>query len=82
MRGVVVADEVEMLVLRRPAVDQAQEPEPLLMTVVIHAGGHHGAVEGIQRGEQRGRAVTLVSWVMVWARPFFIGSPGWVRLRA
>jgi hypothetical protein len=30
------------------------------MAVTIHAGGHHGAVQCVQRGEQRCRSVALV----------------------
>jgi hypothetical protein len=55
VRGVVVDDQMQLLVARGLAVNQTQEFQPLLMAVAIHAGGHHGVVEGVQRGEQRGR---------------------------
>ncbi len=52
--GVVVDDEMKLLLLRGLAVDQTQELEPLLMAVALHAGGHHRAVvERVQRGKQR-----------------------------
>jgi len=46
----------------------------------LHVAADHGAVEDIERREQRGGAVS--SWVIVPARPFFMGSPGWVRSSA
>ena len=58
--GVVVDDEMKLLVFRGLAVDQTQELESLLMAVAIHAGGHQLAIERIQRRKQCGCAVTLV----------------------
>jgi hypothetical protein len=51
---------MELLALRRLAVDQVQESEPLLVAVALQAVGDHGAVERVQRGEHGGRAMTLV----------------------
>ena len=51
------------------------------MPVAFLALADDRAVEHIQRREQRGRAIALVI-VVVPARPFFIGSPGWVRSSA
>ncbi len=60
VRGVVVADQVQLLVLGRLAVDLAQEVEPFDMAMALRATGNHGAVQRTHRGKQRGRAVALV----------------------
>ena len=52
------------------------------MPVACHAAPDHHAVEHVERGKQRGRAVALVVMRMVPARPGFSGSPGWVRSSA
>ena len=52
--GVVVHDQVQLQVLGRLALDQAQEFEPLLMPVPILAHRDHGAVQCIERGKQQG----------------------------
>jgi len=49
------------------------------MPVALHVAANDGAIEDVEGGEQRRRAM---AWVMVPARPFFIGRPGWVRSRA
>ncbi len=45
------------------------------MPMTLHVATDDGAVEDIECGEQRGSAVALVVWVMVPARPGFIGNP-------
>jgi hypothetical protein len=58
--GVVVGDAVDVQLGRHGLVDLAQERQELLMPVARLAAGPHGAVEHVQRGEQRGGAVALV----------------------
>ena len=81
VRGVVVDDQVQIQRFWRLPVELAQETEEFLMPVAFLALADDRAVEHIQRREQRGRAIALESWVMVPARPFFIGT-GWVRSSA
>ncbi len=59
---VVVTDEIEILILRSGPLNQAKELQPLLMTVPLHAHGHghNFAIPGVERREQRSRAVALV----------------------
>ena len=56
VRGVVVADQMKGLVLRRFPVDLAQEIKPLAMTMALLAARDDRAVEGIHRGKQGGGA--------------------------
>ena len=78
--GVVVEDDVHHLPDRHLTLDVVEEADELLMAVALHAAADDRAVQDVERGEQGGRAMALV--VMVPARPFFMGSPGWVRSRA
>ena len=68
--GVVVDDGVDDLAGRDGALDGVEEADELLMAVPLHAASHHGAVEHVEGGEQRGRAVALV---VVCHRPAFAG---------
>ena len=60
VRGVVVGDQVQRLVLGRLAVDLAQELQPLDVGVVLLALPDDTTVQHIERGKQRGRAIALV----------------------
>ena len=60
VRGIVVGDQMQRLVLWRLAVDLAQELQPLDMSVSRLALANDFAIEDVERGEQRGRAVALV----------------------
>jgi hypothetical protein len=54
------------------------------MAVALHALADDLAIEDIESGEQRGRAMTrvIVGDGAGPAPPRFIGRPGWVRSRA
>ena len=60
VRGVVVGDQVQRLVLGGLTVDLAQELQPLDMGVVRLALPDHLTVQHVERGKQRGRAMALV----------------------
>ena len=60
VRGIVVADEVQLLVLGRFAVNAAQEREPLLVTVTLLTTANERSVQRIECREQRRRAMALV----------------------
>lgn len=60
MGGVVVGDQVQSLVLGRLAVDFARELQLLNVRVALLALTDDLAVQHVQRGEQRGRAVALI----------------------
>ena len=60
VRGVVVADAVDVQISGHGLLDLAQEGQELLMPMARLAGSQHRAIEHVQRGKQRGRAVTLV----------------------
>ena len=58
--GVVVDDDVDDLSGRDLGFDGVEEADELLMPVALHAAADHGAVEHVERGEQRRGAVALV----------------------
>ena len=60
MRRVIVDDHVGGLVLRHFALDAVEETDELLMAMALHVLGDDRSVEDVERGEQRGRAATLV----------------------
>jgi hypothetical protein len=60
VRGVVVYNQMQRQALGRLAVDQTQELQPLLVAVPRLAHRDHAAVQCVQGGEQRRRAVALV----------------------
>jgi hypothetical protein len=62
------------------AVDPVQEANELLAPVALQTLPDDRAVEHVERREQGRRTVALV--IMVPARPFFMGKPGWLRSRA
>ena len=55
--GVVVEDGVDDLAGRHGRLDGVEEAQELLMPVTGHAATDHRAIEDVERGEQRGRAV-------------------------
>jgi len=79
VRGVVVGDQVQRLVLRRLAIDLAREFQPPGVGMSLLALADGPAIQNIGCGEQGGRSVALVVVRMVAARPFLGGSPGCVR---
>src|ERR1700729_310306 len=80
--GVVVDDGVDHLAGGNLLADDIEARNKLLRALALHLAGARRAVEDVHRGEQRRRAVALISCVMVPARPFFNGSPGCVRSSA
>lgn len=73
--GGVVVDDLRQMVVRL-AVDQAQQVQPLLVPVPRLAHRDHGAVDRVERDEQRRRPMALVA-VTDRGPPDapFIGSP-------
>ena len=51
MRGVVVADNMNLLVLWSVPENQVQEPQPLLMPMLLHAGANNFSIQDIHGGE-------------------------------
>jgi len=60
VRGIVVDDRVDRLSLGNVRVNLIEEADEFLMPMALHVAADNGAVENIERGEQRGRAVALV----------------------
>lgn len=60
MGGVVVEDDVNGLVGRHLGIDGVEKANELLMAVALHVPADDGAVEHVEGGEQRGRAIALV----------------------
>lgn len=60
MGRVTVEDGVDDLALRRGALDRGEKADELLMPMLLHAAADDGSVQNIERGEQGGRAVSLV----------------------
>ena len=58
--GVVVDDGVDELCRPGPRLDGVEKADELLMPMPLHAAADDRAVEDVEGGEQRGRAVTLV----------------------
>ena len=75
VRGVVVGDQVHVEMLRRLAVDGAQELEPFLMPVPLHALADHAAGGDVESCERRRRAMAFVV-VLVWTATDGIDVPG------
>ena len=73
---IVVDDGVDFLSRRHLRLDGIEESDELLMAMMLHIASDDGAVEDVEGREQCRRAMTLVAWVIVPARPFFIGRPG------
>ena len=60
MSRVVVENGVDRLSRRNLLLDGVQKADELLMAMPLHVATNHRAVEHVERGEQRRRAVTLV----------------------
>ena len=60
VRGVVIEDHMDRLVLGHFALDPIEEADELLATMALHVLPDDDAVEHIEGGKQRGRAVALV----------------------
>ena len=58
--GIIVEDHMHGFALRRGGVDGVQEADELLMAMALHVAADHGAIEHVEGGEQRCRAVALV----------------------
>ena len=58
--GVVVDDGVDAFPCRDLRLDGVEEADEFLMPVALHVAADDGAVEHVERGEQRRRAVALV----------------------
>ena len=58
--GIVVEDDMDGLVRRQFGLDGIDEPDKLLMAMALHVAPDDGAIEHVQRREQRGCAVALV----------------------
>ena len=78
--GVVIDNQVDIQAGKGLAVDPVQEANELLAPVALQTLPDDRAVEHVERREQGRRTVALV--IMVPARPFFMGKPGWLRSRA
>jgi hypothetical protein len=75
---IVVENDVDDLADRNLRLDVVEKSNEL-MTMTLHVAADDRAIEDVEDGEQcRG----TVSCVMVPSRPYFSGSPGWVRSRA
>ena len=60
VRGLVVADDVDLLLARHGLVDQTQELQPLVMAMALLAEVVDLAGSSVERGEQCRRSVALV----------------------
>ena len=58
--GVVVEEHVDAFARGHLTLDRVEEADELLMAVALHVAADHGAIEHVERGEQRRRAVALV----------------------
>ena len=58
--GVIVEDHVDAFAGRDLTLDRVEEADELLMAMALHVAADDGAVEHVERGEQRGGAISLV----------------------
>src|SRR5439155_23693855 len=58
--AVVVEDQMDLAPARRRVADALEELQELAVPVARQTAPDHGAVEDVERGEQRGSAVPLV----------------------
>ena len=80
--GVVVEGDVDGRADRHLGLDGVEEADKLLVAVPRHVLADDAAVEHVEGGKQRGRAVPLIV-VRHGAEPsFFRAGPGWVRSSA
>jgi hypothetical protein len=82
VRSVGVGDQMQRLVPGRLAVDLLQELKPLGVGVSLLAWTDDLAVNTLSAANSVVVPLRLSSWVIVSARPFFSGRPGWVRSSA
>ena len=60
MRGVIVADNVNLLILGRRLIDLAQKRQPFLMAMPLGAGAQHLPCQGVQCRKQGRGTMTLI----------------------
>ena len=83
MSGIIVDNDMDRFPSWYLCVDDIKEADELVIATTLTRTADGLAFQHIERRKQRRNAVTLVIVrVMVPARPFFIGSPGWVRSSA
>jgi hypothetical protein len=58
--GVIIGDGMDQLAGRDGSLDRVEELDEFLMGVLGHTAANDGAIEDVEGGEQRGRAVALV----------------------
>jgi hypothetical protein len=80
--GIAVDDKVELFVGGRLAVDETQELQPFLKAVRSMQVAITLQSSVLRAANNVVVPCRLQSCVIVWARPFFVGKPGWVRSRA
>jgi hypothetical protein len=76
VRGIVIADQVDMFFLGDGLIDQAEKLEPLLMPVSLLAEAEDLAVKGVQSRKQGRRAVTFIVMRHRLAAPLLQWQPG------
>ena len=74
--GVVVEDDVDGRAGRRLGIDGVEEADELLVAVALHVLADDGAVEHVEGGKQRGRAIPLIVVRHGPSLPFFMGQAG------
>ena len=75
--GVIVEDGVDSLSGWNLALDGILEADEFLMAMALHVVADDRSVEDVHGREQSGRPDAACSpWVIVPARPLFIGRPG------
>src|SRR5438552_19209913 len=57
VRGVVIANDVNLFIRRRITFDQVQEPNPFLMTMSGHTGFQHRSIQRVKRCKESRRTV-------------------------
>ncbi len=72
--GIVIANDVDLFVRRRIALDQIEEANPFLMTMSGHAGFQDGSIERVECSEEGGCAVAFVVVGHCPATPFLHGK--------
>ncbi len=60
MSGVIIADDMDLLVGRRRFRNQIEKSNPFLMAVLWHAGSHDAAIGRIHRRKERGGPVAFI----------------------
>src|SRR5688572_29770940 len=60
MSGIVVADDVNFFALGNRSADEIEEPNPLLMAVLLHAVANDAAIGDVEGSKQRSGAIAFV----------------------